>query len=323
MTEPTATTTGDLSHLRDVIDRYRTCELATISKSGVPIAWPTVFELSPAGNRIVLTTSITFPQKAFNIRRDPRVALLFSDPTGAGRTDLPQILVRGTAVCPPEIHAGTDGLEGYWRRLARLQPASRGYGGTAVGRWLFDWYYLRLVITVTPHEVTIHRRPPGNGSMVAPAPARSDHSAYARLSRQLPGFTSAVLGTVGPGEMPELRRVTLRADRATGTFLVDGPDVGAASSGPASLLLHRHDDLLWNQQQVVATGTLTRSADRCLFRPERVLPNQFPKNPVEMGRVLVRARRAAHRYLEHRGLDRPAIDWAAHRACEHDAATGS
>jgi hypothetical protein len=38
---------------------------------------------------LLITTSIAFPQKAFNIRRDARVALLFSDPTGSGLNRAP------------------------------------------------------------------------------------------------------------------------------------------------------------------------------------------------------------------------------------------
>lgn len=204
--------------IRTAIDQYRTCELATLSRNGVPIAWPAVFDWDPATDRIVLTTSISFPQKAFNIRRDPRVALLFSDPTGTGRTDLPQILVRGTAGCPEQIHPGTTGLERYWQRLAQRQPASRTYGANRFSRRLFDWYYLRLVITVTPVEVSTapaaDRRPMGGAAVATPA----DGGAWARLAQELPGFSGAVLGTAADGELPVLRRVRLTPAPGSGAF---------------------------------------------------------------------------------------------------------
>ena len=305
----------DPSRLAEAVDDYRTCEFATMSRSGVPVAWPAVARVSPTGDEIVLTTSISFPQKAFNIRRDTRVALLFSDPTGSGRSDLPQVLVRGTAVCPPAIHPGTDRLEDYWHRLAQRQPASTGYGRTAVGRWLFDWYYLRLVITVTPGEISVLPALAGTGPMAAPPLARSDTGPFAALGRELPRFTSAVLGTATAGEPPVLRRVRVRTDTRTGSYRVDPPDPAGLAAGPASLLLHSHDERLWNQRVVGALGSLSRTGDGWTFRPERLMPGMLLNNPLDGLRTLRRARATAARYLDRRGLARPTVDWAAHRAC--------
>jgi hypothetical protein len=55
----------------DVVDRYRTCEFATLTRSGVPVAWPTATHYRPDGT-FLITTSIALPQKAYNIRRDDR-----------------------------------------------------------------------------------------------------------------------------------------------------------------------------------------------------------------------------------------------------------
>jgi hypothetical protein len=41
----------------------------------------------------VITTSIGLPHKAYNVRRNPRVALLYSDPTGSGLDSRPEVLV--------------------------------------------------------------------------------------------------------------------------------------------------------------------------------------------------------------------------------------
>src|ERR687890_324661 len=95
--------------LRSLVDDYFTCEFATMSRSGTPVTWPAVPMVDAVTGTITLTTSIGAPRKALNVRRDPRVALLFSDPTGSGRTDLPQVLVRGTAVCPEEVHGSPAG----------------------------------------------------------------------------------------------------------------------------------------------------------------------------------------------------------------------
>ncbi|MFE2595868.1 hypothetical protein ACFXCZ_05080 [Streptomyces sp. NPDC059396] len=58
-----------------------------------------------------MTTSLAYAQKALNVRRDGRVGMLFSDPTGSGAADAPQVFVSGTATCPDEIMTGPAGAE--------------------------------------------------------------------------------------------------------------------------------------------------------------------------------------------------------------------
>ncbi len=140
----------------DVLDAYRTCEFVTLGRDGTPLAWPTAVRRQKDGT-LLLSTSLAFSQKALNIRRDDRVALLFSDPTGSGLAHAPQIFVGGRAECPDEIMTGPQGAEDYWRMLFERQPHSRAYV-TAPLRRLMDWYYLRLLITVTPDQLVV--RPP-------------------------------------------------------------------------------------------------------------------------------------------------------------------
>ena len=140
-----------------VMDRYRTCEFATLSKSGVPIAWPTATLRQPDGTFLV-TTSIALPQKAYNVRRDGRVAMLFSDPTASGLHGAPEVLVQGAATCPDQIVTDVRSNPDYWRRLHERQPFNKTYSANALTRRFFDWYYMRLLITVTPTAWTV--RPP-------------------------------------------------------------------------------------------------------------------------------------------------------------------
>lgn len=144
----------------DVLDAYRTCEFVTLGRDGTPLAWPTAVRRRGDGT-LVLTTSLAFAQKALNIRRDGRVALLFSDPTGSGLTDAPQLFVGGRAECPDDIRTGPQDLEDYWRMLFERQPHSRAYLSRPMRR-LMDWYYLRLLITVTPEQLIVRSaaRPP-------------------------------------------------------------------------------------------------------------------------------------------------------------------
>ncbi|MFI9844126.1 pyridoxamine 5'-phosphate oxidase family protein [Nonomuraea sp. NPDC051941] len=65
-----------------IIDAYRTCEFATLGADGTPLTWPTA-AWRRADGTLLVTTSLAFAQKALNVRRDGRVALLFSDPPAA------------------------------------------------------------------------------------------------------------------------------------------------------------------------------------------------------------------------------------------------
>ena len=107
----------------------------------------------PKENRFVLTTSIGLPGKAFNIRRDKKVSLLFSDPTASGIEVPPAALVQGDAEITNEIQTSPAGFEDYWERMFRVQPAGKMYGSNALMRYLMDWYYMRLYIFVRPRRI--------------------------------------------------------------------------------------------------------------------------------------------------------------------------
>jgi Pyridoxamine 5'-phosphate oxidase len=141
------------SDIDSVIARYRCCELSTISGDGTPVTWPAVPLPLPDRRQLLLTTSIGFPAKAANIRREPRVSLLYSDPTGSGLPDPPAVLVQGTARVDDEVRTCGADLEAHWRLVRSRQPASRWFSASAPARWFLDWYHMRLLIYVTPERV--------------------------------------------------------------------------------------------------------------------------------------------------------------------------
>jgi general stress protein 26 len=134
-----------------VFREFRVCEFSTLGKDGTPIVSPMVTLYQPESGRFLFTTTIGSPYKAFNIRRDRRVSLLFSDATASGLENPPAVLVQGTAVAPDEIVTSIDGLEEYWRdSIFRRQPPSETMVSTPVMRWLMDWHFMRIIISVTP-----------------------------------------------------------------------------------------------------------------------------------------------------------------------------
>lgn len=130
---------GALSALPDAVVRafraYRTCEFSTVARDGTPVTWPTVAIFQPDEGRFIVGTSIGQNRKALNVRREPRVALLFSDPTGSGQTDPPTVLVQGIAECPEELFVSGPLVRKYWQEIYRRQrpPAWMEWGMRRAG----------------------------------------------------------------------------------------------------------------------------------------------------------------------------------------------
>jgi len=136
-----------------VFREFRTCEFSTLAADGTPITWPMLPFFRPSTGQFMTTTSIGLPDKAFNIRRNPRVSLLFSDPTGSGLVDPARVLVQGDAVAPDEVKTSIGGLENEVTLVYRRQPSGMMYTSNAALRWFSDWYFMRLEITVTPRRI--------------------------------------------------------------------------------------------------------------------------------------------------------------------------
>ena len=145
------------AEVQAVLQEFRTCEFTTVNKDGAPLTWPVSARYLPDPDRFLITTNIGFPFKALHVRRNPRVALLFSNPTASGLTDPPAVLIQGNAVCADEIvpsATGGEGLREYWRdTIFRRQPTSSQVPYNALLRKMMDWYFMRLLIYITPRAV--------------------------------------------------------------------------------------------------------------------------------------------------------------------------
>ena len=97
--------------VEDVFEEFRTCEMSTLARDGTPITWPTLPFWYSDEKRFTITTSIGLAQKALNVRRDPRVSLLFSNPTASGLENPPAVMVQGDAEAPDEIETSVAGFE--------------------------------------------------------------------------------------------------------------------------------------------------------------------------------------------------------------------
>jgi hypothetical protein len=308
--------------LSSLVDAYRTCELLTVNRRGIPIAWPTVSLYRPDDGTFLITTSIALPQKAFNVRANPDVALLFSDPTASGLDSPPHVLVQGTASCPDEVVTSVGPRAALWARLSERQPASRTHGANPVSRYLMDFYYMRLLITVTP--TAVRSRPGIDRSPVrvaeAPAGDQAADDAYAAVVRRLPQFSPPVLSGFDAAGRPTLIRVRPTPLPSSRSFAISVPDGETMRPGAASLLCHSHDEQLWNLRSFVAVGDLQQDGERWIFTPARFLPGGAPMGPLGMVRIIRDLRATAAKYLRVRDLTRPAIPWDEYkRATAHVA----
>jgi hypothetical protein len=137
----------------DVIDKYFTCEFTTLSRDGSPVTWPVTPRLLDDG-RFLLTTSIGLPQKAFNIRRNAKVSMLFSEPKGSGVAEPGAVLIQGDATAEDRIVTDVSSDKEFValaETLAIRQPAGAMWSSW-LGKRLWWSYYMRILIYVTPRR---------------------------------------------------------------------------------------------------------------------------------------------------------------------------
>jgi hypothetical protein len=104
--------------------------------------------------QLILTSSIAFPVKAYNARRHPQVAILFSDSTGAGLSEPPAVLVQGTAT----VQELTDDPSWSYEMLkesVHRQPRTRNFVKSRIARAMFEFQYQRLALLVQPTRIRV------------------------------------------------------------------------------------------------------------------------------------------------------------------------
>lgn len=147
---------------------------------------------------------------------------------------------------------------------------------------------------------------------------------WAEIRRHLPRFSSPVLTGVDGDGYPVSIRCAPELDDAQQVLRVSIPTWTGITPGPASLLCHGHDDLLWDLHNFMVRGTLEPTGgESWIFRPARFVPGIGTGGVAGMVRFALAKRRAARRYLERRGLARPRIDWAQLKALQARARQSS
>src|SRR5690349_2016842 len=131
-----------------VLSKFVTCEQATVTAKGEPIAYPVINYMSADGSTLDVSTGVTYPAKAERVRRNPKTSLLFSNPTGSGLTNPPTVLVYGmSAVRDRNLQANTD------RYIRELKGRNSVPPLPAFILRRMGFYFIRIWMELTPVRV--------------------------------------------------------------------------------------------------------------------------------------------------------------------------
>jgi hypothetical protein len=323
--------------VRDVFGRFVTCEYTTVDRRGQPITWPVNPYYEPDDICIDLSTGLGYPKKANDARANPKVALLFSDPTGCGIEDAPAVLVQGTADVDDRDLAANR--ERYAREWPRKLPGMDRMLPPKPVRGLFNWYFTRIYVHVRPERVFVwpeqdFAREPQlldshmeevrsalQGDPPLAGTLRGDEEPDAELARpdasepvwdermeQLGGeYEHPVLSLVAPDGFPFSVRVPVELDRDARRVRIEGEAIGAPlQSGLACLTAHEHaEDFSW-QRNFQVRGDLEEDGGSWSLVPHKLVggleapPVSTLQNARMNFRKTLRFRRTAKRELRNR-----------------------
>jgi hypothetical protein len=288
-----AAVTGSLPQdVQAVFERFVTTEYSTLDARGQPITWPVTPYYHGGEGCLDVTTGVGYPKKADDARRNPHVALLFSDPTGSGIDRAPMVLVQGAArVDEDDLKANR---ERYVREAsAKLPGSGLGRVPTAVQGFL-SWYFDRIYVHVWPERVYVwsdgdctrepvlfdarmeevrsgHAEPDDAGAGHA-APDTGAAAWDARLDELGSRYRTAVISLVGPDGFPFALRAPVRVDRKQHRVRIAADALGVpVQPGLACVCAHDHaPDFSW-QRNFHVRGDLVRDDEGWAVIPHKLV----------------------------------------------------
>jgi len=140
------------------------------------------------------------------------------------------------------------------------------------------------------------------------------------LLRKLRQYPSAILTAQDSSGYAYSVRCIPEPDRKRQALKITLPEYVEMQPGPAGLLCHYHDDLLWNQTNFVLRGTLEHEAGQWIFRPLTLVEGAGAG--MNLIRQIRDGRQSAKLYLAKHGVKRPAIPWSKLAAIYKRARSG-
>jgi Pyridoxamine 5'-phosphate oxidase len=276
--------------IQQVFDRFITTEFTTVDGRGQPITWPLTPYYRPGEPCIDVTTGLGYPKKAKDARANPKVAMLFSDPTGSGVEGAPQVLVQGTAdVDDRDLDANRAR---YKREIVEKLPSAQTEMPPKVFEPFIRWYLTRIYIHVRPERVYVWadgdpaREPQlfdarleevRSGHDEEPDAPHADAAGGAvawdeRMDELGSRYPEAVVTLVCPDGFPFSVRVPVEVDRAAQRVRLGGAPVGVPwQPGLACLAAHDHGpDFKW-QRNFQVRGDLVEEDGAWAIVPRKLV----------------------------------------------------
>jgi hypothetical protein len=314
------------AEIQQVFDRFVTTEFTTVDRRGQPITWPLTPYYRPGAPCIDVTTGLGYPKKAKDARANPKVALLFSDPTGCGMENAPQVLVQGTAdVDDRDLDANR---ERYMREIVEKLPAVQDEMPPKLFQRLLDWYYTRIYVHVRPERIYVwadgdaarepqlfdtHIEEVRSGHYEEPPAPHAGTEGGAvdwdRRMDELGGrYPDAVVSLVAPDGFPFSVRLPIALDRENRRIHLGGAPVGVPwQPGLACVTAHDHSpDFKW-QRNFQVRGDLVEESGAWAVVPHKLVggfelpPGSLVQRVRLNMKKMRRYRRIAKRELAERG----------------------
>jgi hypothetical protein len=312
--------------IKRVFETFVTSEFTTVDTHGQPICWPVTPYYERGAQCLDVCTGLGYPKKAKDARLNPKVALLFSDPTGSGMENAPQVLVQGTAdVDDADLEANR---ERYMREAPVKLPATVKMMPPKALERFFDWYYTRIYVHVRPERVYVwadgdatnepqlfdaHMEEVRSGHDEEPAaehaPAEGGTMVWDERMEELGSrYPQAVLSLVAPDGFPFNVRVPISVDRSARRIRLGAGVLGLpVQPGLACVTAHdHHPEFLW-QRNFQVRGDLVEEDGGWAVVPHRLIggfelppSSTIAKYRLNAGKML-RYRKKAKQELRARG----------------------
>jgi hypothetical protein len=259
-----------------VFEKFVVAEYAYFTPGGEPLCWPVKHYWYPQRGVLAVSTGLAYPNKCTYPKKNPKVALLFSDPTGSHILGAPAVLVQGDATVLDEDMQ--KNLDRYVRELReRFWSARIGLNPVSV-RFL-DFYLPRLWVEITPRRIvstykdgtvkTIGTLPDPLQAMpnnFGKATSALDEKEAGALKRAVEGFREAIVTVQGLGGYPEMTRTPVAMSDSGLVALTASP-----GAGPAALTFHKHTLGSTRFKAYMARGAIAGPEGAPLFAPKKLV----------------------------------------------------
>ncbi len=126
----------------------------------------------------------------------------------------------------------------------------------------------------------------------------------------LEAHDSALLTGFDENGFPFSVRCMPMADRKNRRLTIELPrNADQIQPGKASLLMHSHNEDLWDLAQFLIRGTLVRTGDGHYFVPASTIGAPRPASGLDAIKTLRTIRHRGNAYLNHRNIERPSVPW--------------